>query len=139
MSPIGVALAGGEVLLGPVGVEYARRALVVALSVHHRNGRTPPAGLVELAEVLTAGSERAQARSTSASTSAEVSAAGAGAQSRELDDLLDPITTKEAATMLGCTTRNVTDRCARKAFVSARKTPAGWLVERDEVLERLAG
>lgn len=114
MSPVGTALSGGEVLLGPVGVEYVRRALAVALDMHQVHQRPVPPGLAATAALFRTegiGSpSHAQIGSPGLPMPQEVS-------SCEPSDLVD---TKEAAQMLGCGVRNVVDLVDRGVLTSAR-------------------
>ncbi len=130
MSPVGLVLSGGEVLLGSAGVDFARRALVVALDLHRVHHRAVPVELAELAELLEVAASR-----YSGGAEAEVPPSACPAPS---DELVNPIGAKEVAAVLGCTVRNATALCLRGAFPSARMTPDGWRLERAELEARCA-
>lgn len=129
---VGVVCAGGEVLLGPDGVRFARMAMTVAAREQARSGLALPEPARELRQLLEQAVGQLPPLTASAGGSAELPPAPASASSRALPD--DPVTTEEAARMLGCSVRRVVQMCAGVGLDSAVKVGRSWLVERAEVL-----
>lgn len=122
MNPVGERL-GPAVLLGPVGVEFARRALLVALDMHKVNARAVPDGLLALAGLVGAavpGSEGLPAPASAASCAS------------------DDVDTKEAAVILGCKVRNVRDLKDRGVLQTGRIIGGRLLFLRTELLAEAA-
>ncbi|MFY1656905.1 helix-turn-helix domain-containing protein [Micromonospora sp. WMMD1274] len=134
-----LGLGSGQFLAGPVGALYLARALAVAERVAARDGVRPPADFVALRAVVDVAAAEARAAATG---SLEVPATPHGAQSEVIGSdpvvLVDPVDVREAAALLGCSTRNVRAHCRRGAFATARRRPGGWLLERADVLARLS-
>lgn len=125
--PDGLALPlpGGLLLLGGRGTRVVAAALALAERIAARDGIAPPADWVAVRAAVTA--------AASDSGSAEVPAPPVVAASRVV--VMDPVSTVEAAEMLGCTARNVRDLCARGAFAASR-LGGRWVLEREEVTAR---
>lgn len=134
--PLATPLPGGMVLLGPLGVLLLFRALVSAERAATRDGISAPRDVATLRGVLAGVYDIAR---SSASGRSEVPPPAALATSAEPSSVqVDPIGTTEAASLLGCSSRNTRDLCRRGVFASARCRSGVWSIERDEVLARLS-
>jgi hypothetical protein len=128
---VGIALSGGELLLGPEGVRYARMAIAHAARAMHRDGLPLPTGALYLQALL----EQASCRIAASDIGSAEVPSGVGLS---LSQPVDPVTATEAARMFGCTTRNVTLKCSGGRFASAVKVSGVWLIERAEVESAVA-
>lgn len=139
---VALLLDGGELLAAPRMAPLLLEGLHALARERRANGAGLPPAAVELADLLTAAKqglfERAQGAPTAVSTAAAVRSEASSGEFCQVE-LVDPIDAREAARMLGTRERNVRDLCSRDVFLTARKTPRGWRVERAEVLERRAG
>ncbi len=130
---MGLALAGGELLLHAEGVRVLRAGLDALQRSLARDGIGVPPSVVDVLQLLDGPADcRALSVRTAGSGSPAVPPAADPARSA----LLDPVSVQEAAEMLRCQPRNVRDLCARGAFPSARRVDGRWLLERADVLDR---
>lgn len=131
MTPVGQAL-GDHVLLGPRGLRVVRASMQTLQAALRRDGIGMPADALEVLAAVEAAV--AHAGASAGCGSPAVPFAVVGGESA----LLDPVTTQEAARMLGTQARNVRDLCGRGSL-PARKVGGRWFIERADVLERVAG
>ena len=122
-------MSGGEVLVERSAVPWIRLAVQRLRAEMRRDGVRN----VDADAYLAAFTEARDRCATSANGSAEVPQVDDSAWSIPVD----PMTTEEAAEMLGTGSRNVRDLCKRGALATARQVSGRWLVERDEVLARV--
>lgn len=126
-------MPGGYALLGPDGVRRVLYALHAAQRVSRVDGIEPPAEQRRLRSTLAAvldgfRSEHAELPFPPVMRASEASSS----------EWADPIGTSVAATLLGCTDRNVRSLCGRGVFDTAGVRAGQWVIERAEVLQRAA-
>jgi hypothetical protein len=134
---LGLALLGGQVLLGPRGVLLLAMSLRAAERVGRHDGVSPTADFVALRTLV----ERAAAEAASAVGRADLlDKTGMSRSSEPLRvGLVEPISTAEAATLLGMSARAVRERCRRGAFTSAVLMGRAWRLESAEVTAAALG
>jgi hypothetical protein len=123
------ALAPGLVLLGPQGIELARRALEAAAARAGRDGiGLPPQARALQAALEAAGSDAGTASHARVGTS-EPPVVPRGALSA-LQDLVD---VSEVVAVLGCSRPYACRLMRSGVFETARKDTGRWLVDRVEL------
>ncbi|WP_375491994.1 helix-turn-helix domain-containing protein [uncultured Jatrophihabitans sp.] len=125
---------GGDVLLSGVAVLDVATALELVAAVHRNNGGAGATRLASLMEPFTTAARRVQSFVVETAKPSELVAVPESA-------LADPISSDEAAQLLGCSPQNFTKHCRRGTYDTARRTGRTWLIERSEVLavsERIA-
>lgn len=123
--PVGMVLSGGELLLGPGGLE------VVAWALRRVSGGGGlPAAAEHLRGLVVEGQRRQGLPMTAEVGNSEAAFGGAGGSSVPVD----PVTSMEVARMLGRSERTATGWCRGGLFGSAVKVGGVWLVERAEVV-----
>jgi hypothetical protein len=125
------AFRGGELLMSGRHARLALASVRAAIDAQRRTGLPLPVEVLELAEELALAVERDQA--TSGLGTAEVPEV-VGVQVSLAEDLID---VREAASMLGCSDRNVRSLLAREVLTTGRRLAGSWVVERAEVLARV--